>query len=106
MNYHSCVGPAVLIVVASTSSADIINVPGDQPTIQAACACSFVSTAGYGKVVADSFMPGYRNIGCPYTEEEIAALRQILAKVADRMTTQEIEKITATLGPDKKKRSG
>ncbi len=35
MNYHSCIGPAVLIVVASTSSADIINVPGDQPTIQA-----------------------------------------------------------------------
>ncbi len=51
-------------------------------------------------------MPGYRSIGCPYSEKEIAAFRQILEKVADRMTTQEIEKITATLGPDKKKRSG
>ena len=34
---HLCVnvGSAVLIVVASASSADIINVPADQPTIQA-----------------------------------------------------------------------
>ena len=50
-----------------------------------------------GKTIATS--EGAKgNLGCPYTKEEIAAFKLILAKVAHRITPKELDLITSKLG--------
>jgi hypothetical protein len=53
-----------------------------------------------GKTIADSFVDG-KNLGCPWTPEEIEAFKAILAEVANEITEKEIAAITAKLGPQK-----
>jgi uncharacterized protein YyaL (SSP411 family) len=55
-----------------------------------------------GDVVATSFVEGTKNLGCPWTPEEIAAFKTILAEVTTEISEQDIACMTASLGEQKK----
>ncbi len=49
-----------------------------------------------GKKLADSnALPGGKNIGCPATEEEIQAFKQLLRKTAPRLTDDARDRIAS-----------
>ncbi len=58
----------------------------------------FAFVDGEGEVIADSFaLPEGGNLGCPYSDEEIAAFGKMLEKAAVNITKEEIEVLLATL---------
>ena len=58
----------------------------------------FAFVNGKGEVVATSDVNG-QNLGCPWTDEEKAAFRKVLAKVAKNAKPKELDAIVAKLGP-------
>lgn len=50
-----------------------------------------------GEIVADAYGPGKRNLGFPYTDEEIAAFGEMLRKAAVNITLEEVEFLLRSL---------
>jgi hypothetical protein len=65
----------------------------------------FAIQDGSGKELASCIAPGAGNVGCPYTDEEIAWFLEVLKLGAPALTSEELARIKSTLAEGREEKA-